>query len=170
MLRCPVEDTGRNSVMPSTMPRRMACSQFKGTPGVDGWWTHGRLPAHGVGKRPGHCGTRRSGGGSAARRHRGKGPTLWPHISLCPFYNVGGVTSPARATSACGRGVAVGGCDSLHDEVCCVLAQVLAQIGGGEVDLAIAGSLDDSGGEQPVAVDRHVVDGAVHAFGDVGYL
>ena len=28
MLRCPVEETGRNSVMPSTMPRMTACSQF----------------------------------------------------------------------------------------------------------------------------------------------
>jgi len=58
--------------------------------------------ARGVGNRPGNCGPRRSGGGSAARRHRGKGPTLRPHISLYPFYNVGCGTSPARAASACG--------------------------------------------------------------------
>jgi len=43
-------------------------------------------------------------------------------------------------------------------------------MGGGEVDLAVAGGLDDPSGEQPVAVDRHVVDRAIHAFGDVGDL
>src|SRR4051812_7531362 len=46
-VRCPVLDTGRNSVSPSTTPRRPACSKFTTTLLRRGRWVRRRASARG---------------------------------------------------------------------------------------------------------------------------